>query len=1316
MLDGRSMARRSRTSNRSGEPDAAHRARASEAIVADGRLTYPDSLPITAWHDELLAAIREHQVVVVAGETGSGKSTQLPKLCIEAGRGTAGLIGHTQPRRVAARTIAERVAEELGSPLGADVGYAVRFTDTVGPATVVKVMTDGILLAEIQRDRELRRYDTLIIDEAHERSLNIDFILGYLKGLLSRRPELSVIVTSATIDTERFAAHFAAPPTDDPAGDPVPAPVIEVSGRTYPVELRYRPYGAANLDVPDGQRDQRDQVQAVIDAVDELRAEGPGDVLVFLSGEREIHDTADALRRLDEPGASAGRRTAANRDGGFSGINTERSDESDEPRTEVLPLYARLSAPEQHRIFQPHRGRRIVLATNVAETSLTVPGIRYVVDAGRARISRYSRRLKVQRLPIEPVSQASADQRAGRCGRVAPGVCIRLYAEEDFATRPEFTEPEILRTNLASVILQMTSIGLGDVGAFPFVEPPDSAAIRDGYLLLEELDAIGPAGSDDRSPGWRRLTKIGRRLARLPIDPRLGRMVLEAERHGCVREVLVIASALSIQDVRERPEDKREQANELHNRFRVAGSDLLSIVALWDYLREQQRARSGNQFRRLCRNEFLHYLRVREWMDLYSQLRRVAGDLGIRPTTTESHPDLVHRAVLAGLLSHIGVRQGDRRDYRGARQAEFVIAPGSALTRRPPEWVMAAELVETSRLFARRVAGIDPAWAESAGAHLVKRSYGEPRWDADGGRAVVTESVTLYGLPLVTDRVLGLDRVDPDAARAWFVSKALVEGDVAGRWVERQAFLARNDAFLDRIGSLAARARRAEMVDDEVLFAFYDDRVGDDVVSTRHFDRWWKRARRDDEHRLDLTDAIVGEHGVDPSAYPDVWRQGEVELPLTYRFAPGEPLDGVTAHLPLSGLNQVADEGFDWQIPGYRDDLVAALLRTLPKAIRRELIPLAETTATVLDRLGPPRGRLVDALAATVAEVAGVVVSPGDFDGSALPDDLRMHFVVSADDGEVHDVGTDLTEIKRRLAGTARASIAAAAPIEERRGITRWDFGDLPRVVESSDRGFDVRGYPTLLDVGPSVSLRVVSDPDLQRRALHGGVRRLLLLDAAPTAASTERTLTGAQRLALAGGDIPPADVVGDCVAAAVDRVMLDHGALPWTAAEFEELERVVRRDTPALAAGALSRAVRVVVAANDVRAHLARLIAPAMQESVTDANAHLGRLVRPGFVLAAGVDGLDDVERYVSGIAHRLGHLAGAVERDRRRMAEVVPLEERYARFVDALPAGGATPELADLARRLEELRVSVFAQPLGARGPVSPQRISKALTALGA
>ncbi len=913
------------------------------AIVEGGRLTYPDSLPITERREELLAAIRDHQVVIVAGETGSGKSTQLPKLCLEAGRGVDGMIGHTQPRRVAARTIAERIADELGSPLGTDIGYTVRFTDQVSDATLVKVMTDGILLAEIQRDRMLSRYDTLIIDEAHERSLNIDFILGYLKQLLPQRPDLKVIVTSATIDTERFAQHFA-PVTPVPGAGVTECPVIEVTGRTFPVEVRYRPPISDDPGVDD-----RDQVQAVIDAVEELSHEGPGDVLVFLSGEREIHDTADAIRRLDLRG------------------------------TEVLPLYARLSSAEQHKIFERAPmggpGRRIVLATNVAETSLTVPGVRYVVDAGTARISRYSRRLKVQRLPIEPVSQASANQRAGRCGRVAPGICIRLFSEDDFLARPEFTDPEILRTNLASVILQMTAIGLGDVARFPFLEPPDHRSIVDGYALLDELAAVQPA-PEGLKAGPRRLTKIGRDLARLPVDPRLGRMVLEADRLGCVREVLVIASALSIQDPRERPQDKREQANEFHNRFKVEGSDLLSIVALWDHLRTQQRELSGNQFRRMCRKEFLNYLRVREWMDLFSQLRRIAGQLKIHPTApsagiAESHPDHIHQAVLAGLLSHIGMRDRETREFVGARQSRFVIAPGSALTRRPPPWVMAAELVETNQLYARRVAKIEPRWAERAGAHLVKRSFDNVRWDPKGGRAVATESVTLYGLPIVSDRVIGYDRVDEPQARAWFITKALIERDVTdAAWIGRQKFLARNAEFLERIRRMAARVRRLELVDDEMLFDFYADRVGGDVTSVRHFDRWWKAERQQHPDLLDLTDAVVAAgrgHGVRLADYPDVWiqrrRDTTIELPLTYRFAPGEPLDGVTVHVPLSGLNQVSADGFDWQIPGHRADLVTALVKSLPKDVRRLLIPLGETIDAVMEHLaavdptgGPARG------------------------------------------------------------------------------------------------------------------------------------------------------------------------------------------------------------------------------------------------------------------------------------------------------------------------------------------------------------------------
>ncbi len=1270
------------------------------------RLQYPPDLPITARREELLDALARHQVVVVAGETGSGKSTQLPKLCLEAGRGTAGLIGHTQPRRVAARAIAERVAEELGTRVGEEVGYAVRFTDEVGPETLVKVMTDGILLNEIQRDPDLRRYDTIIVDEAHERTLNIDVILGHLARLVRTRPDLSVIVTSATIDTARFAEHFrrSLPDGLEPQEDSVP--VVEITGRSYPVEIRYRPFGADAFDDEEEEdgpgvgaaTDQRDQVQATIDAIDELCREGDGDVLAFFSGEREIRDVADALRRRNE-----GRK-----DRGL----------------DVLPLYARLSAAEQHRIFErPERGgpgRRIVLATNIAETSLTVPGIRYVVDTGTARISRYSRRLKVQRLPIEPVSRASADQRAGRCGRVAPGICIRLYSEEDYESRPEFTEPEVVRTNLAAVILRLASIGIDDVASFPFIDPPDTAAIRDGERLLDEL------GARRVVDGRTRLTGIGRKLARLPIDPRLGRMIIEADRHNCVREVLVIAAGLSIQDPRERPDDRRGQADELHSRFKVDGSDLLSLVALWDYLRERQRELSGNQFRRMCRREYLHYVRVREWMDLFSQLRRVVGQLGIRPGTEHGHPDRVHRALLAGLLSHVGMRDRETREFIGARQSRFVIAPGSVLTRRPPSWVMAAELVETNRLYARRVASIRPEWIEPAAKHLVKRSYGEPRWEARGGRAVVTERVTLYGLPIVTDRTIGLDRIDADLARAWFISRALVAGEVDEPWRARQRFLTANDEYLEGLARRAVRARRSSLVDDEALFEFYDDRLPDGITSTRSFDRWWRDARGRSPSMLDLTDAALeasfrGREPL-PSAddFPDVWRHdlGEhvLELPLTYRYSPGEPLDGVTVHVPLSALNQIDDPHFDWQVPGNRRALVDVLVRSLPKATRRELIPLADTIETVVAELGPPAGSLVERVATVLSGLSSRRIDAEAFDRNATPDHLRMHIVVSDDGGTVRAVGGDVASLRAELATEVRHSIAEAAPIEERRGIVDWDVGDLPQVIESEDRAVDVVGYPTLLDVGDSVALRIVTSPELQLRAMRGGVRRLLLLTAAPSAPSVMRAVTNEVRLTIARGELELDIVVDDCIVGAVDRVLDTYGRLPWTEAEFDALRDAVRQRAPGLAAAALASAAAVIEASADVGEHLARLHARSARPSVDDATAHLGRLVRPGFVASSGLGHLADVERYVRAIAYRLEHLAGAVERDLRRLASVQPLEARFAALADGAPAAALPPELADLRWELEELRVAVFAEPLVARGKAtSVGRVDAALTAAG-
>ncbi|CAM5709892.1 ATP-dependent helicase HrpA OS=Streptomyces griseomycini OX=66895 GN=FHS37_001808 PE=4 SV=1 [Streptomyces griseomycini] len=857
--------------------------RMAERRIRVPEVRYPEQLPVSQKKDAIAEAIRDHQVVIVAGETGSGKTTQIPKICLELGRGVRGMIGHTQPRRIAARTVAERVAEELETPLGEAVGWKVRFTDQVNPdATFIKLMTDGILLAEIQTDRELRAYDTIIIDEAHERSLNIDFLLGYLAQLLPKRPDLKVVITSATIDPERFSRHF---------GD---APIIEVSGRTYPVEVRYRP-----LLEEDSEDADRDQITAITDAVEELMAEGPGDILVFLSGEREIRDTADAL--------------------------TKKQYRS----TEVLPLYARLSHAEQHRVFQRHSGRRIVLATNVAETSLTVPGIKYVIDPGFARISRYSHRTKVQRLPIEPVSQASANQRKGRCGRTSDGICIRLYSEEDFLARPEFTDAEILRTNLASVILQMTAAGLGDIEKFPFIDPPDHRNIRDGVQLLQELGALDATQKDPR----KRLTQTGRKLAQLPVDPRLARMVLEADRNGCVREVMVIAAALSIQDPRERPADKQTQADQQHARFRDETSDFLAYLNLWRYVREQQKERGSSSFRRMCKQEYLNFLRIREWQDIYTQLRTVAKQMGIHLNDQDAPADRIHVSLLAGLLSHIGMKDvkeskdsgpggrkdGGRNEYLGARNAKFAIFPGSALFKKPPRFVMSAELVETSRLWARVNAKIEPEWVEPLAEHLLKRTYSEPHWEKDQAAVMAYEKVTLYGVPIVAQRKVNYGRIDPEVSRELFIRNALVEGD----WRTHHKFFADNRRLLTEVEELEHRARRRDiLVDDETLFDFYDQRIPEHVVSGAHFDSWWKRKRHEQPDFLDFErEMLIREsaEAVTKADYPDSWRQGPLKFRVTYQFEPGADADGVTVHIPLQVLNQVTDEGFDWQIPGLRE-------------------------------------------------------------------------------------------------------------------------------------------------------------------------------------------------------------------------------------------------------------------------------------------------------------------------------------------------------------------------------------------------------------
>ncbi|MGZ4718452.1 MAG: ATP-dependent RNA helicase HrpA, partial [Acidimicrobiales bacterium] len=1260
------MARRSRSSATRRVDPAELERRAERRRANVPTITYPEQLPVSQRRDEIADAIRDHQVVIVAGETGSGKTTQLPKICMELGRGVEGMIGHTQPRRLAARTVADRIAEELGVELGGAIGFAVRFTDKVGDATLVKLMTDGILLAELQRDRLLSAYDTIIVDEAHERSLNIDFILGYLAQLLPRRPDLKVIITSATIETDRFSAHFGG------------APVIEVTGRTFPVELRYRPLepiGGDGQGRSAGDVEPRDQIGAITDAVRELRREKPGDVLVFLAGERDIRDTADALRDLDLPD------------------------------TEVVPLYARLSLAEQHRVFAPHKGRRIVLATNVAETSLTVPGIRYVIDVGTARISRYSPRLKVQRLPIEPVSQASADQRAGRCGRVADGICIRLYAEEDFDARPEFTEPEILRTNLASVILQMTAIGLGDIAAFPFLDPPDRRAVADGVRLLQELGAL-ETGADDEH---QRLTPVGRKLARLPIDPRFGRMVLEADRNGCLREVLIIASGLSIQDPRERPTDHAAAADQFHARFADPTSDFLAFVNLWGYVREQQRELSSSAFRRMCRREHLNFLRVREWADVHSQLRRVVADLGMTQNSEPAEPDLIHRSLLAGLLSHIGQKNRDTREYLGARQSRFAIFPGSSLARKQPDWVMAAELVETSRLWARTVARIQPEWAEGLAGHLVKRSYSEPHWSTKRAAAMAHERVTLYGLPIVADRLVGYGQVDPEHARELFVRHALVEGE----WSSHHRFVADNRALLEELEELESRFRRHDLVvglDD--LERLYDERVPPDVVSGRHFDSWWKKARRAEPDLLTFTAEDLLHDSVDEldeSAFPAEWTQGDLTFGLSYAFEPGSTEDGVAVHIPVAVLNQVRPVGFDWQVPGLRDELVAELIRSLPKALRRNLVPVADTARAFLDRMAadgvdPEREPLLDALERELGRIGGERIHRDDWRVDRLPPHLRLSFLVVDDDGAPVAQGDDLAALKVALVGEVRGAIAEAGSGIEQSGLTEWSFGPIEHLVEREYGGQTVKAYPALVDEGDSVAVRLLDSEAEQYASMWAGVRRLLRLTIPLSLKAVQAGLTNETRLALGWSPYPSAaDLLDDCVSCALDELMAECGAGPdggvvWDAAAFDRLRAAVRPRLQPLVAVVVGDVARVLATSREVGRRLERMTAPASAAAAADVADQRDALVYDGFVSGIGRSRLADLDRYLRAMVVRLDKQPDAPARDRDVMATVHRVQRRYYDVLDSLPAGVApSADLIEIAWMIEELRVSLFAQTLG-------------------
>ncbi|WIH20639.1 ATP-dependent RNA helicase HrpA [Photobacterium damselae] len=1225
-------------------------------------VTYPELLPVSQKKDDIAEAIKHNQVVIVAGETGSGKTTQLPKICLELGRGVKGMIGHTQPRRLAARSVASRIAEELECEMGSYVGYKVRFNDQVSDRSQIKLMTDGILLAEIQHDRYLNQYDTIIIDEAHERSLNIDFILGYLRELLPKRPDLKVIITSATIDPERFSKHFNN------------APIIEVSGRTYPVDVRYRPI------VEDSDDTDRDQLEAIFDAVDELCDEGQGDILIFMNGEREIRDTADALekRKLRD--------------------------------TEIVPLFARLSAGEQNRVFQPHTGRRIVLSTNVAETSLTVPGIKYVIDPGTARISRYSYRTKVQRLPIEPISQASSNQRKGRCGRVQEGICIRLYSEEDFLSRPEFTDPEILRTNLASVILQMTAIGLGDIQAFPFVEAPDNRNIQDGVRLLEELGAINANAKDPR----KRLTSVGRQLARLPIDPRLARMVLEAPKNNALREVMIIASALSIQDPRERPMEKQQASDEKHRRFYDKESDFMTFVNLWDYVQEQQKALSGNQFRKQCKKDYLNYLRIREWQDIHFQVRQVVRELELRINDTEAGYDAVHMSLLSGLLSHIGMKDQEKNEYQGARNARFNIFPGSGIFKKQPKWVMVAELVETSRLWGRIAAKIQPEWVEPLAQHLLKRSYSEPHWEKKSAAVHAFEKVTLYGIPVVAKRKVNYGRIDPTLSREIFIRSALVEGD----WDTKHKFFQQNRKLLREVEELEHKSRRRDiLIDDEQLFEFYDQRIDLSVVSGRHFDTWWKKASKENPELLNFEREMLfrndASHVTDLD-YPNFWHQGNLKLKLSYQFEPGEDNDGVTVHVPLAILNQVEPDGFDWQIPGLRHELVVALIKSLPKTLRRNFVPAPNYADAFLSRTKVMEAPLLDSMEKELKRITGVTILREDWNLDQIPDHLKITFRAVDHRNRKLRENKDLYELKDSLKEKVQQTLSQVADDDiEQEGLKTWSFGTLPERYQQKRGGFEVRAYPAIVDNNDSVGIKLFETEEEQHRAMQQGQRRLILLNIPSPIKYLHDNLPNKSKLGLYFNPYGRVlDLIDDCIACGIDKLIEQKGGIVWQPEAFEALKDYVRAELGDTVVEIAKQVEEILTTAFNINKRLKGRVDLTMAFALSDIKAQLEGLIFKGFATECGWKRLPDILRYMRAIERRLEKLPIDPNKDRVHILKVESMVNEYKELLNKIPKGQPIPEnVKEIRWMIEELRVSYFAQQLGTPYPISDKRIRNAI-----
>lgn len=1255
-------------------------------------ITYPDSLPVSQNAELIAKAITDNQVVIIAGETGSGKTTQIPKICLALGRGIDGMIGHTQPRRIAARTVATRIADELSTKLGDAVGYKVRFNDLVSDNSYIKLMTDGILLAEMQHDRLLRQYDTLIIDEAHERSLNIDFILGYLREILPKRPDLKVIITSATIDPERFAKHFASVTGK-------PAPIIEVSGRTFPVEILYRPLNGDNNDDSE-ENSSNDVISGILQAVDELGEISQGDILVFLNGEREIRDAASALEKANLR------------------------------HTQILPLYSRLTVQEQNRIFKPHSGRNIVLATNVAETSLTVPGIKYVIDPGTARISRYSYRTKVQRLPIEAISQASANQRAGRCGRVSAGVCLRLYSEEDFLGRAEFTDPEILRTNLATVILQMLALDLGEISDFPFVQPPDSRNINDGISLLEELAAITKHKNNVV------LTKAGRMLAKFPTDPRLSKMILSAIDLGCIEQVFIIVSALSIQDPRERPHEKQQAADEKHNRFKDKNSDFISMLNLWHYVEQQQKTLSNNQFRSMCKKEFLAYMRIREWQDIYAQLKYALRDLNIpmsridytpqaidnvepkakNDNATNSNNDIIHQAILSGLLSHLG-QLDENREYKGARNSRFYIFPGSGVAKKSPKWLMATELVETSRLFARMVAKIEPQWIEPLAEHLLKRHYSEPHWEKKQGAVMAYEQVILYGLTLVSKRKVNFNRIEPHTCREIFIREALVNGDSS----LNEKFFQHNQQLVARIEKLEQKARRKDfLVDEERLVEFYDEKLPETIICQRSFLSWWKKAKAKNSQLLNFSEAfLLNESAQKLSAndYPDVWQQGNLTLPLSYHFTPGDIDDGISLHIPVGILNQVENIAFDWLIPALRLELITALIKGLPKSYRRNFVPAPNYAQACLAAITEFDGNIVAAIEKQLLRMTGVRLPEDIWQDIELTKHLTMNFKVIDEKGQLIKQSRDLDDLKTNLQGKVKASIKKVADKGiERDKITTWDFKNLPTGYEKKVANITIKAFPALVDKNKTVAIELFEQQSLAEQAMINGVSRLILLNIPSPIKYLQQKLPNKAKLSLyfnPFGSIP--DLLDDCINAACQHLVKEHGELPRSQDEFEQAKDHVRAELADCVLASALKVEKVLTLSHEISKKLKGRMSLEVIQAQADIKEQLGLLVYKGFVTASGHQRLDDIARYLQAMLRRMEKLPVDPNQDRLKMLEIAKVNDVYQTLLGQQSKGKAIAEdILAVRWMIEEFRVSVFAQNLKTAYPVSAKRILNHIKAI--